>query len=162
MRLTRSIALVCLACMPISLGAQAAEPKLPRNAVVIESSSFPDNGNQITFGSTTLGKGKKGRILRVDLRVEFADIMAFTTNGSAAVYVNGMLLAVSYGAGGSGCGMASTCNVEGSGWLDLDAAEQASPGVFVGQPLEIEVRGSVNSQIQAQVDVSLLAQLLRK
>ena len=162
MPLTRSIALACLACLPLSLGAQAAEPKPPRNAVVLESLSTPDDGSQITFGSATLRKGKKGRILRVDLRVEFEDVLDFTVSGSAGIYVNGLLLSLSYGAEGSGCGMASACSVEGSGWLDLDAAEEASPGVFIGQPLAIEVRGSVTSQSQGQVGVSLLAQLLRK
>lgn len=162
MSLTRSIALACLTCVPISLGARAAEPKPPLNAVVLEVSSMPEDGTGISFASAALRKGKKGRVRRVDVRVEFADILAFTVNGFATVLVNGVPLALSYGAEGSSCGPASACSVEAYGWLDLDAAEQASPGVFVGRPLEVEVHGNVSAQEQAVVDVSLLAQLLRK
>jgi hypothetical protein len=34
------------------------------------------------------------------------------------------------------------CSVSGTWWLDIDAAEAATPRVFVKQPLEIELLGS--------------------
>jgi len=162
----RSILLPCLACMAcLALAplAGSAQTKAPRNAVALESSSSPDNGTQISFASATLRKGKKGRVLRVDFRVRFEDVLNFTITGGASVRVNGVSIDLTYGAEGATCGPTGlSCTVDGYGWLDLDAAEETSPGVFLGQPLEIEVSGSVDAQNRAEIDVSLLAQLLRK
>ncbi len=76
--------------------------------------------------------------------------------------VNGLDVPVVYGRYGPTCDLSLTCLVEGSGWLDLDQAEAEQPGVFIGSPLEIELRGSVTATLDAMADVSLLAQLIRR
>ena len=55
-----------------------------------------------------------------------------------------------------------TCNVTGTAWFDLDAAELAHPGAFVNQPLTIELRGHENTGIGTVVKASLTARVVKK
>jgi hypothetical protein len=56
------------------------------------------------------------------------------------------------------------CSASGSWWLDLDAAEAAHPGVFIGKPLVIELLGFTNlyNGIPGPLVANMSAQLDRK
>jgi hypothetical protein len=57
------------------------------------------------------------------------------------------------------------CTLAGSWWLDLDVAEGANPGVFVGKPLTVELIGGANTYsppISGIADVTLTARLVKK
>jgi hypothetical protein len=57
------------------------------------------------------------------------------------------------------------CPLSGSWWLDIDTAEAASPGAFVGQPLTVELIGGGNTYappLASQADVSLTVLLVKR
>ncbi len=157
-----AFASACLMLVPAPVAAQNADPKPPKNAVTIDTSTTTLNGTGLALGSATLRRGGKKQILRVDLRVVFRDSIDFSVSGLAEVSVNGVDLPLSY-ANGSTCGPSSPCSVDAFGWLDLDAIEDEFPGEFVGRPLAIVVSGNMNAQTgSGSIDVALLAQLIRK
>jgi hypothetical protein len=56
-------------------------------------------------------------------------------------------------------------STSGSWWLDLDAAEAAHPGVFIGQPLLIRlIGGEISSSIDSngEWNAALSVQMLKK
>jgi len=57
-------------------------------------------------------------------------------NGVAVEPLTGGLFAIL-----SACPAQTDCTLTATFWLDLDAAEAANPGVFVGQPLKIDLQG---------------------
>jgi hypothetical protein len=58
------------------------------------------------------------------------------------------------------CGSGLVCAMVGTWWLDLDAAEAANPGMFIGEPLLIELNaGSSNPTVAT---ASLRARLQKK
>jgi hypothetical protein len=88
--------------------------------------------------------------------------MQFSVDGSARLVVNGVDVPVVYGRYGSSCDLSLDCLVEGAGWLDLEQAEAEQPGTFIGEPLEIELRGTVSATQNALAEASLFAQLVRR
>jgi hypothetical protein len=64
------------------------------------------------------------------------------------------------------CSATSTeiCTVSGVFWLDLDAAEAASPGTIVGQPLNINLQGGnwTFGGAGAVTTVTLTARMIKK
>lgn len=158
----RALVAALAASLALLPAASQAADKPPRNAIAVRADVDPPEGVQTTFLATQLRQGKRGRILRVDFRIHFEDIMQFSVDASARLVVNGLDVPVVYGRYGPTCDLSLTCLVEGSGWLDLDQAEAEQPGVFIGSPLEIELRGSVTATLDAMADVSLLAQLIRR
>ena len=47
-------------------------------------------------------------------------------------------------------------------WLDLDAAEAANPGVFIGKPLNIELLGGAFSSPDGIYHATLSARMEKK
>jgi hypothetical protein len=52
------------------------------------------------------------------------------------------------------------CFVEGTWWLDLDAAESANPGMFYNVPLNVVTTASANAETTGMA--SLTAMLVKK
>jgi len=120
------------------------------NSVHVSSNhlSMPDPFVETVLLTGTILRGKRNRVLVVD-----------ATFGSLAPGENAHIKPLVNGVGleptddfGNGSGVAIncpstatlTCTASGSWWLDLDAAEAAQPGKFIGRPLTIELRGGTN------------------
>lgn len=144
-------------------GGLAAAPKLPARAVTLEErlSGPPDNAST-TFATAELRKGKRSRVLRIDFQIEFLDVLAGSVSGSGGLRVNGVGVLVTYGEEGASCSSTFACRIGGSAWLDLDRAEEISPGTFIGQPLAIEARGTIDYNTIGEVTTSIFAQLVKK
>jgi hypothetical protein len=52
--------------------------------------------------------------------------------------------------------------VSGHFWVDLDAAETAHPGMFIKQPLVIQMQAVANVAVTAAGNASLRAHLQKK
>jgi hypothetical protein len=148
--------------LALAPAASFAAEKPPRNAVSLHEEIDPEDGVQVILAFAQLRKASRGRILRVDFRIHFIDLLQFSVTGSAHLRVNGLVVPVTFGSQGSSCNLSLTCFVEGYGWLDLDQAEADQPGLFLGKPLEIELRGTATGQNDARAEVSLLAQLIKR
>jgi hypothetical protein len=158
----RALAAALVASLALLPAAAGAADKPPRNAIAVRAQVDPPEDVQTTFLAAQLRQGKRGRILRVDFRIHFEDIMQFSVDGSARLVVNGVDVPVVYGRYGSSCDLSLDCLVEGAGWLDLEQAEAEQPGTFIGEPLEIELRGTVSATQNALAEASLFAQLVRR
>lgn len=95
-----------------------------------------------TLLTATIAKGKKKKVLAIE---------ASLASGSGAlgvlelsVEVNGV--AVEGPIVNQSCAVGvQHCTVVGTWWLDVDAAEAASPGTFVKQPLAVTLQGGVQA-----------------
>ncbi len=82
----------------------------------------------LAIAATLRDSGPPGRCL--GLQVSVNSVLAESGPASA------MPITVT-DCGGCGGAAESFCSVTGTWWLDVDAAETANPGMFVGQPLSI-------------------------
>ena len=93
--------------------------------------------------SATIQKGKKKRVLELDLTlIDTGNSAGFIGVGPV---INGLPLVMEPTATHlqlADCpGSTNRCTATGLFWLDLDAAEAAHPGVFINQPLVVELWG---------------------
>jgi hypothetical protein len=96
--------------------------------------------------TATIEKGKKRTVLAIEAGYTdgpYAPIYGVRALG-LGVTVNGIAIQPNPAAAEQNvidCGLTDTapaaCTIVGTFWLDIDAAELANPGVFVGQPLSI-------------------------
>jgi hypothetical protein len=106
--------------------------------------------------TATIAKGKKKRVLAIEASLT-------TDSGAAGVleirpFVNGF--ATEGQAAQVTCAPSLLhCTVSGTWWLDIDAAEVASPGLYVKQPLVVVLQGGVlpggDSDISATATLSV-------
>lgn len=107
------------------------------------NATVPDNDTFTTLVTGTIEKGKKKRVLEV--YVSFTGTN-FPTNNALSVrpVVNGIALMEPTVAGttapASAAYWSNGTSIGSEFWLDLDAAEAAHPGVFIKQPLVIELQ----------------------
>jgi hypothetical protein len=157
--------------LPILL-AFAAAPALAQVSAGGKHAAFAAaNGITLNDGNTgvgtllqaTLPKGRKKSVLaieaamQVDISQESLPSLEVTVNGMSA---NGPAVSADCKFAG-----AQRCPLAGSWWLDLDAAEAASPGTFVGKPLTVELIGGSNTvapPTNPQADVTLSVSMLKK
>ena len=132
--------------VPAAFAAGSTSPG--KNAVFVTV----DSGDWSSVGLVegTIAKGKRRNVLEVELTFEVAP---FGTSGAcgglfevfAPTTVNDVPLEPDpspYGFDVSDCELESDiwfCRHHRHAWLDLDAAEAAHPGVFIGQPLNIRI-----------------------
>jgi hypothetical protein len=118
-----------------------AVPALPASTSPGKSSAyesrqdFPLPAADATLLTATITKGRRRRVMEVVATLRSPSFFGGLVMG---VRVNGVELEP----GGrviAPCD--STCFTTGVFWLDLDAAEASNPGVFVGQPLTVELIG---------------------
>jgi hypothetical protein len=116
-----------------------------------------------TLLQVVLPKGRKKSVLaieaamQVDVSQESLPSLEVKVNGMSA---NGPAVSVDCKFVG-----VERCPLAGSWWLDLDAAEAASPGTFVKKPLTVELLGGSNTvapPTTPQADVTLSVSMLKK
>ena len=133
------------------------------------SVSVSNSGNLDGVGNTVvlhgqIAKGKAKTVLQIN-----ATVTVGSSANLAGVYLAaGVNLADPLPANyiESQCDTASIrqCTESATFWLDIDAAETASPGGFVGQPLNIAVAGgnAANDATALGYSISFSAQVMKK
>ena len=164
---TRILNIVLAAALGLGMAQQALGDATasPGKAAAYTSVSGVPVG--LSGGSTGVGvqilKGLKKRVLEVD--VSATDTSASTLAMGIFLIVNGIPGAfqptVNYQVE-HGCvpGQAN-CTQTAFFWLDIDAAETANPGMFVNQPLNIDVNMAAGS-FPAVATISVRARLVKK
>lgn len=109
--------------------------------------------------SVQIVKGKKKRLLIVT-----GTVSTFASAGtiSAEVVVNGISLEPIEGGTNvvaQRCAGAA-CSLEGTWWLDVDAAESANPGMFYNVPLDVVMTANASTATTGRA--SLTATLVKK
>ena len=133
-----------------------------KNAVHVSQPGVLVGTSFAQLASGTIQKGKRRRILELDLTLIDSGSIA----GSIGVgpVINGLALVMEPSTTHlqlSDCpGTVNRCTATGLFWLDLDAAEAAHPGVFINQPLVIELWGFADMPFTGMA--SLRARLVKK
>jgi len=166
----RSILLVSVATLvaaaACSTTAWSAGPSLPANAVFRAASGVVLNdGNNppVVALSGVIKKGQKKRVVAVEAAMQVSTSvpslpsLSIQVNGVAA---NGPTVTID-------CKFTNTnrCPLVGSWWLDLDQAEAAHPGTFIGKPLTIQLlagNDTVAPPTNPSADVTMTALLVKK
>jgi hypothetical protein len=131
-----------------------------KTAAYVSKANAPVTGSFTSIVTASIAKGKKKRVLEVDLMA--TDITG--TNPALVIQpaVNGITMEPSgYNSAVVDCVGGFVCTATGQWFLDLDAAEIANPGMFIGQPLAIELFAASNAP-SSTADVSLRARLQKK
>jgi hypothetical protein len=163
--LVMSVATVAAAAV-CSTTVWSAGPKLPANAVFGAASAVVLNdGNNppVVALSGVIKKGQKKRVVAVeaamqmDVSVPSLPSLSVQVNGVAA---NGPTVTID-------CKFTNTnrCPLAGSWWLDLDQAEAAHPGTFIGKPLTIQLlagNDTVAPPTNPSANVTMTARLVKK
>ncbi|HEY2775978.1 MAG TPA: hypothetical protein VGK20_18200 [Candidatus Binatia bacterium] len=123
-----------------------------------------DVSGNISTLTATISKGKAKTVFRVDATITIG----------ANAHLPGLFLALLVNGDGvhpnfaldSQCDTTATvaCTMAASFWLDIDAAEAASPGGFVGKPLVISLSGgnTADDPTALNYTVSLSGQVIKK
>jgi hypothetical protein len=121
----------------------AAQSRPPAHAFAARAETHPTDNANVSILEAQLRKGKKGHILRLDITARFSG--GGSVGGSVnSVTVNGSPLDLPYPDAHT-CSSATTlCAVNFTVWLDLDLAEAGAPGTYVGEPLALEILGSIS------------------
>ena len=118
----------------VCAGAQTTSPG--KNSVFV-AGGFNAATSAAPILSGQILKGKKTTVLAIEAALFY---LSGARSYSMFPLVNGIITtnapAMSFNCTGS-----DPCAFTGTWWLDIDAAEAAHPGLFVGQPLNIELRG---------------------
>jgi len=121
-----------------------------KNSVHVSANNLalPEAFIEVVFLTGTLERGKRNRVLTVNA---WFGSLAPGENAHIRPRVNGVSFEPTDDIGhGSGVAVncpstaTFTCTASGSWWIDLDAAEAANPGQFIGQPLVVELLGATN------------------
>jgi len=129
------------------------------NSAHITTAAFtvPGPGEQVV-ASVTIAKGRPKRVLEVDALLEVYN------PADSAVYVllraNGVLLFGNDAA--QDCNGMVACEVVVPGWMDLDAVEAANPGIFIGQPILVEMIAGNSSATVPSATATVRARLQKK
>jgi len=118
----------------------------------------------------TIAKGKKKRVLEVELAATLTGNVPFAGLMTMRPIVNGLQLMEPTNAGstvtatrfcgGSGGGpLPVFCSQSYEFWLDLDAAQAAHPGMFIKQPLVIEFQLGFGAPGSSVINVDGVATL---
>ena len=110
--------------------------------------------------SATISQGRSKRVLSIHATLNirgpgtFVPGIAPTVNGTGAEMVR-----VS-----SDCSQQADCSLSGNWYFDVDAAEAANPGQFIGQPLIVNLLGGEISSTSPVVpwDISLSVLMVKK
>jgi hypothetical protein len=160
-----------LALANLSGTAHAASTSPGKTAVYASTAAAVISDPPTTVVTATIEKGKKKRVLEIDLSVVLTGANTLGTL-TVAPLVNGLAIAEPVNGGTTAPARnlclntqfePSSCLLSLQYWLDLDAAEAAHPGVFIKQPLVIDgqVGWDITSSPVSGV-VSLRARLQKK
>jgi hypothetical protein len=169
MKVGWSTALVFVACLsPPTLAWADGTTSPGKNSVFLSASglSLQSGLQTASLLTATINKGKKKTVVAVEgmltdigqtsgprtehiwTEINGIGIEPETSNVSYVAQVNCPTITISPFSG--------LCTVTGTWWLDIDAAEAAHPGMFVGQPLNITLMGQ---ELTGNGDVGLVATL---
>ncbi len=130
------------------------------NVFVRELNGNFDAAGLIAPLTATLAHGKKHSVLRIDVM-----LLSTLTNNARGLFetvsVNSTSLAQQPI---QACPTDQPCVLTATYWLELDAAEAASPGMFFKGPLQVNVSGGViniNAGIGNHYEATLAVQLLK-
>jgi hypothetical protein len=139
----RPVAALLLAFLAAAPPAGAAAAKPPARASAAHAEVQPATSAIVPLLQAQLRKGKKGHILRLDVTAQFSG--GGSVGGSVtSVALNGTFLTLPYPDAHT-CSSATTlCAVNFTLWLDLDEADLAAPGTFIGEPLALAVEGTIS------------------
>ncbi len=105
------------------------------------------NGNVLstsdaTLLTATIAMGRSKSVVEVTATVHY-DVGVVTTEPTLTVTVNGVTAQPTTGGFYTNINQrcSAACTVSGNWWLDLDAAEAANPGMFVGKTLSVHLIG---------------------
>jgi hypothetical protein len=150
-RRRRSLATATLLALALSVsttGVASADSVSPgKNAAFVSATGVLTT--YTTQPVATIAKGRRNTVLAIE--ASYSDGASYPTPAGMRVlgmqvYVNGV--GVQPNPFGTyefltDCGFVDTdsnaCSVTGTWWLDIDAAELANPGQFVGQPLTVSL-----------------------
>jgi hypothetical protein len=130
-----------LVLCPLAVHAAALTTSPGKTSVSVSDSGTLDMAGNIVPLSAQITKGAKKRILQITATLSVTDdaalpaIFVVPTVNTYIVTSTTQFSTTCDPAGGN------SCLVTAIFWLDLDAAEAAYPGVFVGQPLNISLAG---------------------
>ena len=166
----RNVLCVSAVAVAVAIGlsttAWPAAPKLPANATFNAASGVVLNdGNNapVVALSAVLKQGRKKHVIAVEAAMQVATSVAslpslrVQVNGFAA---NGPTVTID-------CKLVNSvrCPLAGSWWLDLDAAEAAHPGVFIGKVLIVELLAgneTVSPPTNPPAEVTMTVRLVKK
>ena len=167
--LVKSIRIVRAILISAVLGASAAfaagTTSPGKNAVYASADNVPIPSTYGSVLSATIEKGKKKRVLEIDL------VATNYTDDDALVIrpvVNGLTIAEPKVLGSTNVGQAVNfcsgyvCTTSGQWWLDLDAAEASNPGMFIGQPLVIDFEAGDPVGFPGTANISIRARMQKK
>lgn len=101
--------------------------------------TFPDTYSTVS-ATATIPKGKSKRVVDISVMA----VSPKCDHGAVGIIagVNGFPIEPFSSIVSPSDQQFLNCGVTGEWWLDLDAAEAAHPGVFIGQPLKIDVEAA--------------------
>jgi hypothetical protein len=166
LRIGWSVPLSIAACLSLAPFAWADGTTSPgKNSVFVSASSLtlPSTGDDSTLLTATITKGKKKTVVAIEGML--TKIGSLTGPRIERIWptINGIL--VEPGESGEpdvaqvNCptiNLTLFCTITGTWWLDIDAAEAANPGMFIGKALTIRLMGE---EITLNGDSSLAATL---
>jgi hypothetical protein len=157
--------------LPLALADGSASPG--DTSVFVSKADINLDCTQAAIITATIKKGKPHHVLMVQAMMLFEGYLPPVTGPaviSARPTVNGVTIEPSGHTGvthfsmGQQCPLNVTfCTITGIFWLDLDAAEDAHKGLFLGQPLDIILSaGACNSGGGVISHATMVGQLLEK
>lgn len=156
-------AVLCLTARAPALADALASPGKDAAYSSVSGVSLTSGTGPVPAATVQILKGKKKRVLEVDITGIVTTSVAGQAMGVIA-RLNGLsLFEPNFGnfQVEHGCVVGTNCTVQGRFWLDLDAAEAANPGMIIGQPLNVEVQQAVISSTPGGI-ISVRARMLKK
>ena len=159
MRLSHAFLVAAVVLLPVTSHAVTTSPG--KSSVFAYEAVSLDLTGDITPVLGQILKGKKNTVVKVDVTLDVSASAGAVPGLYLDIFVNDVLAGGSTGQ----CDGASPyiCSTSATFWLDVDAAELAHPGVFVGQPLALKLIGgniqSVGEGLPYWVTVSTIVVL---
>jgi hypothetical protein len=141
MKLVRLLAIAAVLVSPLASHAATTSPG--KNAVHSDVFGVLDASSLIDPPAGQILKGKKNTVVEIQATVSVVQNASLKGLQLFAA-VNGVVF-TGMGTTNSQCDVAaapsSPCTLTVTFWMDVDAAETAYPGTYVGQPLNITLNG---------------------
>ena len=148
-------------CVPVAARAQTVSPG--KNDAYTTITNVPVGTSYSSVAQVSLLKGKKKRMLEVDVKI--IDRQNTANALTAYVTVNGVQMhpGSSDAPRLTRCDHAWTnCTLASIFWADLDALETANPGMFKNVPLLIDVQGQTGAAPTTGATISIRARMVKK
>lgn len=155
-------ALAVALCIPAA-GAHAQTLSPGKNVAYTFLTNVPIGNAYGSIAQISLQKGKKKRVLEVDVKIIDRQLISSTLQ--AYVLVNGvqMLPGAADAPQMTHCDHNwINCTLTAHFWADLDALELANPGMFKNVPLLIDVQGSVAGPPTSNATIAVRGRMIKK